>query len=260
MGLLDRLVERLGLVRGSDLSPTSRVADDARPATSVAATASAPDFVVIDVETACSRVSSICQIGIVGFADGREVLAYETLVDPQDIFESFNTRLHGIGPHHVRGKPTFAKLRQTLVGHLGGRVTVAHSNFDRSALGAACAVARQPEIETRWLDSVRVARHAWPDLSSHKLNVLARHLGVAHRHHDALSDARAAGWVIVKAMEHTGIDLEGWMAGPWRRPTRHGRPPEMLAMAAEGPLAGARVAIMGQPRDGDLAMRVAAAP
>lgn len=26
-----------------------------------------PDFVVIDVETACSRVSSICQIGIVGF-------------------------------------------------------------------------------------------------------------------------------------------------------------------------------------------------
>ncbi|WP_426256893.1 hypothetical protein [Sphingomonas sp. DC2300-3] len=27
----------------------------------------APDFVVVDVETSCSQVSSICQIGIVGF-------------------------------------------------------------------------------------------------------------------------------------------------------------------------------------------------
>ena len=35
-----------------------------------------PDFVVIDVETACSRTSSICQIGIVGYAAGVEVLAY----------------------------------------------------------------------------------------------------------------------------------------------------------------------------------------
>ncbi|MET0377330.1 MAG: hypothetical protein ABW128_24105, partial [Rhizorhabdus sp.] len=30
------------------------------------------DFVVVDVETACSRVSSICQIGIVGFRSGVE--------------------------------------------------------------------------------------------------------------------------------------------------------------------------------------------
>ena len=46
--------------------------------------ADAPDFVVIDVETACSRVSSICQIGIVGFRDGRIQFEYETLVDPRD--------------------------------------------------------------------------------------------------------------------------------------------------------------------------------
>lgn len=45
-----------------------------------------PDFVVVDVETACARVSSICQIGIVGFRQGREVFAYETLVDPCDEF------------------------------------------------------------------------------------------------------------------------------------------------------------------------------
>lgn len=56
--------------------------------------AAAPDFVVVDVETACSSVSSICQIGIVGFRNGVEVFEYETLVDPLDCcFSSFNTRI-----------------------------------------------------------------------------------------------------------------------------------------------------------------------
>lgn len=32
-----------------------------------------PDLVVVDLETACSRVSSICQIGIVGYRNGLEV-------------------------------------------------------------------------------------------------------------------------------------------------------------------------------------------
>ena len=47
----------------------------------------------VDVETACARVSSICQIGIVGFRDGVESFAYETLVDPRDEFSPFNTRI-----------------------------------------------------------------------------------------------------------------------------------------------------------------------
>ena len=87
------------------------------------------DFVVVDVETACSRVSSVCQIGIVGFRDGSEVFAYETLVDPCDEFSSFNTRIHGISCDHVVGQPTFAHIHAVVEGHLSGRTTVAHSFF-----------------------------------------------------------------------------------------------------------------------------------
>jgi DNA polymerase-3 subunit epsilon len=210
-----------------------------------------PDFVVIDVETACARVSSICQIGIVGFRDGQEVFAYETLVDPLDEFHAVNIRIHGIAAHHVAGQPDFAQVHHLVDGHLGGRITVAHSSFDKGALHAACRVHALPPIETRWLDSVRVARRAWPDLENHKLGGLARFLGIAHRHHDALSDARAAGWVIVKAIDHTGLSLADWMAPP--RPP--GPPP---LPAADGPLLGERVAILGEPRDGPLARRIAA--
>jgi DNA polymerase-3 subunit epsilon len=205
------------------------------------------DFVVVDVETACSRVSSICQIGIVGFRDGVEVFAYETLVDPRDDFSPFNTRIHGISCDHVAGKPTFSEVHTIVHGHLSGRVTVAHSLFDKGALAAACRMHGRSPIETTWLDSVRVARRAWPDLPSHRLNVLSRFLGIRHKHHDALSDARAAGMVIIKAIDHTGIDLANWL-----KPA-NARGSSAPKAAAEGPLKGQKIAILGSSRDGALA-------
>lgn len=211
------------------------------------------DFVVIDVETACSRVSSICQIGIVGFRDGRELFAYETLVDPCDDFTFFNTRIHGITSDHVAGKPTFAHIHALVDRHLSGRVTVAHSNFDKGALASACHVHARAPIQTTWLDSVRVARRAWPHLPSHRLNVLSTYLGVRHKHHDALSDARAAGMVVIRAIEHTGIDLAGWLT-PAKQPKAQAPQP-----SPGGPLEGSRVAILGAARNGTLAHWLASA-
>ena len=208
--------------------------------------AAVPDFVVVDVETACSRVSSICQIGVVGFRDGQEVFAYETLVDPCDEFASFNTRVHGISEDHVAGQPTFAHVHATIDTHLSGRITVAHSMFDKGALAAACRTHDRAAIETTWLDSVRVARRAWPHLASHRLNALAKYLGIRHKHHDALSDARAAGLVVVRAIEHTGIDLAGWLTPTSQRAAPAPKP------APSRPLQGERVAILGAARAGAL--------
>ncbi len=210
------------------------------------------DFVVIDVETACSRVSSICQIGIVGFRGGAIAFEYETLLDPRDHFSSFNTRIHGIGADHVLGKPCFADVHDVVNVHLAGRTTVAHSYFDKRALAAACRMHDCKMVETTWLDSVRVAKRAWPELPSHKLNVVSKHLGISLRHHDALSDARAAGMIVVKAIDHTGIPLAGWLAPTARQRAAPAPPP-----AADGPLKGHRVAILGQPRNGPLAYRLA---
>ena len=213
----------------------------------------APDFVVVDVETACSRVSSICQIGIVGFKDGVEVFEYETLVDPLDRFSPFNVRIHGITGDHVADAPTFGDIHALVDDHLSGQITVAHSYFDKGALGAACAVHARAVIDTTWLDSVRVAKRAWPELPSHRLNALSKFLGVRHRHHDALSDARAAGMVIVRAIEHTGIELAGWLS------QGNGRRAPAPKAAESGPLRGERVALLGAARDGPLARWLAAA-
>ena len=206
---------------------------------------------MIDVETACSRVSGICQIGIVASATAREVFAWEMLLNPCDEFHSGDTRIHGIAAHQVAGQPTFAHVHDVIDRHLTGRITVAHSLFDKGALAAACRVHDRPAIETRWLDSVRVVRRAWLDLDNHRVGDLARFLGVPHRHHDGLSDARAAGWVIVRAIEDTGLSLAHWMAPP-RQPGPAPKP------APDGPLAGERIVILGEPRDGALAHAIAA--
>lgn len=198
------------------------------------------------------RASAACQVGIVGFKNGVEVFEYETLVDPRDRFSSFNTRIHGITCDHVLGAPTFGDIHAAVDGHLAGRVTVAHSFFDKGALGAACATHGRAAIDTTWLDSVRVAKRAWPELASHRLNVLTQFLGIRHKHHDALSDARAAGMVIVRAIEHTSVGLSGWLSPGGRR----GVAPKA---AASGPLKGERVVIVGAMCDGELAQRLAAA-
>jgi DNA polymerase III subunit epsilon len=249
--ILQDLARQCGLKPASELDPLVELRTAPLP---FQAPVADPDFVVIDVETACHRASSICQVGIVGFAGGREVFAYETLVDPQDAFSPFNIRLHGIGPQHVAGQPSFPRLYGTLLEHLGGRITVAHSNFDHGALSAACRNAGLPMIRSRWLDSVKVARHAWPDLPTHRLNALAGHLGLEHKHHDALSDARVAGWVVVRAMEKTGLDIAGYLAAPWRGEPRRRPPP-----AAKGPLAGERVAVIASPHNAELPAQIAAA-
>ncbi len=209
------------------------------------------DFVAVDVETACGRISSICQIGIVGFRGGQVDFEYETLVDPKDYFSSFNTRIHGIAADDVFGKPCFGDLHEVIDRHLAGRVTIAHSYFDRGALAAACRVHDRAKIDTNWLDSVRVAKRVWPDLPSHRLNIVSKHLGIRLQHHDALSDARAAGLIVARAIEETGIPLKGWLS-----PAR-GKAPSAPQPSPTGPLAGHRIAILGDSRCGDLAHRIA---
>lgn len=213
----------------------------------------APDFVAVDVETACGRVSSICQIGIVGFKDGEIAFEYETLIDPKDYFSSFNTRIHGITEDHVAGKPCFGELHDVIHGHLAGRVTVAHSYFDKGAISAACRAHDRSIIDATWLDSVRVAKRVWPELPSHRLNIVSKHLGIRLKHHDALSDARAAGLIVVRASRETGIPLGGWLTVP-----KSAAAPPAPKPASDGPLIGERIFILGEPRHGELAHRIAA--
>jgi DNA polymerase-3 subunit epsilon len=172
------------------------------------------DFWAIDVETANHRVSSICQIGIVQVTKGMVEACYSALVDPEEGFNSFNVRLHGIGPGSVSGAPSFDEIFAEVFDLLDGTVLVSHTFFDRSAMDGAARKYGLPILRVTWLDSVAIARRAWPSRRGnrgYRLASLAADLGICFRHHDALEDARAAAGVALYACMETGMDIDDWL-------------------------------------------------
>lgn len=170
-------------------------------------------FVAVDLETANPNMSSICQIGMVTFENGREIAAEVELIDPQTWFHPQNVDIHGIDEQHVAGAKTFPQLHDWICARTAGEITVCHTHFDRVALSQACQKHQVDELTCTWLDSARVTRRAWSQFASrgYGLGNVAKHLGITFQHHDALHDARTAGLVLLRAIEETGHDLAQWL-------------------------------------------------
>ena len=171
-------------------------------------------FIAVDLETANPRMSSICQIGVVAFQDGKEVAGEMRLVDPEDYFDPYCVAVHGITADQVRGAPRFRDLHEWLCQQTSGEIVACHTHFDRTALAQACGLHELEPLPCNWLDTAKVARRAWAEFSQSGcgLGNLARHFGINFQHHDALHDARTAGLVLLKAMDETGFDLTDWIA------------------------------------------------
>jgi DNA polymerase-3 subunit epsilon len=164
-------------------------------------------FIALDVETACKDVASICQIGLACVHPDNRIESFATYVNPEHSFDRFNIELHGIGPETVQGAPTFPEAWALLLPLLDIHHLVQHSNFDKSAIAAACRCYRLPRPDLSWSDSVKIARTAWPEFKGnggHGLGNLKRELGLKFTHHDAGEDARAAAQVVLQAEQRLG--------------------------------------------------------
>ena len=172
-------------------------------------------FNAIDVETANSDPSSICQIGIVSVRKGVIKGQVSLLVNPEAEFNDFNVRLHGIDHTSVKDSKILPDLEARLRLLLEGTVLVSHTTFDRRAMDGAMERYGLRPILATWLDSAMIARRAWPHRYRRmwRLAVIAGDLGIDFRHHDAAEDARAAGEIVLRACRHTGMDIDGWLQG-----------------------------------------------
>ncbi|KAB2965495.1 MAG: transposase [Thermoanaerobaculia bacterium] len=173
----------------------------------------ASEFVAIDVETANADLASICQVGIAVFRGGCLAETFCTLIDPGDYFDPVNVSIHGIDAGRVRGAPRWAEVSEQIRPLLAERVVAHHTAFDRAAFRRAAETCGTGEISCRWLDTARVVRRAWPaqfGARGYGLGNVTKELGIEFRHHDALEDARAAGEVLLRAIQDTGIELLAW--------------------------------------------------
>ncbi len=167
------------------------------------------DFVAVDVETANSDVSSICQIGVAVVRSAKIEDVWTQLIDPEDFFDPYNIAVHGIDQFTVRSSPRFKDLHGKIARYLKD-IVVSHTLFDRRAIQKAYEAQGKSLRYRTWIDSAQVARRAWPEKYAERgysLGNIAGDLGIAFRHHDAGEDARAAAEIILRACESTGLAI-----------------------------------------------------
>lgn len=171
------------------------------------------NFIALDVETANADMSSICQIGIAKYIDGKLVEEWSSLIDPEDYFDFINIDIHGITEEDVAGSPTFPEITDKLAYFMNNEVSVCHTHFDRVSISQALNKYSLKELNTVWLDSARVARRTWSEFSwrGYGLNNVCNFLGYEFKHHDALEDAKAAGYILLAASRENKLDIEGWL-------------------------------------------------
>ncbi|OPH38204.1 exonuclease domain-containing protein [Moraxella equi] len=165
------------------------------------------NFVVIDVETANANLSSICQIGIAVF-DGETLIdEYVSLVNPQTYFDVMNVSIHGIDEADVQHAPTISEIEPIIRQYFAQGVVCSYGSFDRTALDRAIG-----NIPNVWLDIIKVVRRTWNEFAwaGYGLASISDYLNIElNNHHDALSDAKVAGQVLICAMRETRFDLDG---------------------------------------------------
>lgn len=149
------------------------------------------NIIAVDFETASEQRASACSVGLAWIRDGRVVRVEERLIRPRDMrFSAFNIAIHGIRPEHVADAPEFPEVMDEFIDDFCDATLIAHNAaFDFSVWRACLDQYRQNYPEFQYLCSVKMARKVWPQLGSHKLNILASYLGLSFAHHNAAEDA-----------------------------------------------------------------------
>ena len=166
-------------------------------------------YIAFDVETPNHLNNRMSAIGITVIEDGAVVREFYSLVDPEQEFDPFNIELTGISPAMVADQPTFARLWPQ-IGPIftdPEAVLVAHNApFDMGVLGKcidAYGIDAPPFL--KYVCTCQMSKKAAPNLPNHKLNTLCQVLRIELEHHNAGSDARACGKVLLHCLKW-GLD------------------------------------------------------
>lgn len=146
-------------------------------------------YVIVDIEsTGFDRHNDrIIEIAAVAYQYGKKVAEYETLVNPEMLIPSEIISLTGITQDAVNHAPCLDDVKEDFMDFIGDLPIIGHNapSFDVPFLSTQMGV----EIPNAVLDTIPMARVAFPLLPSHKLDFLKDILqlspGVSHR---ALSD------------------------------------------------------------------------
>ena len=162
------------------------------------------EFVAFDLETTglSSINDRITEVGAVILKDGKEIDRIQTLVDPERLLTAENTELTGITNEMLKGQPKIEEILPKFLEFVGDRPLVAHNAaFDIGFIRAECERQNIKRSFT-YADTLILSRILMPQLSKHKLNIVADALSLPEfNHHRAADDAMTCGLIMARFMD-----------------------------------------------------------
>jgi DNA polymerase-3 subunit epsilon len=170
-------------------------------------------WAAVDFETATFSRASACALGVVVVEDGTELHRQSWLIrPPRNEYDARNIEIHGIRPHDTEDAPHFGEVWGEAMSLIGDRAIIAHNaGFDVGVIRGGCDEYELAPPSSRYLCTVQLSRRTWPELSAHKLPIVAGHVGnIELDHHDALSDAAACSSIMRACIDSVGVrDIDG---------------------------------------------------
>lgn len=187
-------------------------------------------FCFVDVETTGLHPQSghrICEIALLHWRGGRDMEAFESLVNPGRPVSPGAYDFHGISDAMLRHAPSFGEIAPRVVAFLQDAVMVAHNApFDLSFLYTQLAGLGFPMPANPVVDTLALARRCYC-FPSNSLGNIARYLGIPLKgQHRARADVELTKEVFrlfLQDLERKGItslgDLLEMQGGPVPLPT-----------------------------------------
>ena len=163
------------------------------------------EYVVFDIETTGlnKEKCKIIEIGAVKIRNREIVDRYSTFIDPGEKLSDEIVDLTNITDDMLEGQRPIETVLPEFLDFVGDDVLVAHNaSFDT---GFVRIKAEELGIEYRKntiLDTLELSRTLLKELKKHKLDVVAKHLGVSlEGHHRAVNDAEATAEIFLKLVD-----------------------------------------------------------
>lgn len=149
------------------------------------------DFVVFDLETTGlnNRKDRIVEIGAIRYSRGVVLESMNSLINPDLPIPSAVSSIHGIYDRDVADKPFIEEILPQFLNFIDNSILVAHNaSFDVGFIKKALGRANLETPDIRVLDTIKLAKKAWPGRTSYSQKNLAEFLSIdvknAHRAED----------------------------------------------------------------------------
>lgn len=160
-------------------------------------------FVAIDVETTglSPLYNELIEISAIKYEGNKKVDTFSTLIKPKKEISKTITNITGITNKMVSNSPTVEEVMPKLITFIGENPIVAHNaHFDYSFLQNNSNMSFS---KNRVIDTVALSRKMLPNLPNHKLNTVARCIGIQEDgFHRAEFDCECCAQIYIKYLEN----------------------------------------------------------